>query len=713
MTTVSAIVVFGVALTVSLVATPLLRRLAVRTDFIDQPGAHKSHSTPVPYLGGVAIMAGTVAGSAVGHRLGVQALVIGLAAACLGSMGLLDDSRHLSAHSRLVIQLVAAVAVAGFGGVRAEVSGIAAFDVAFTVVWILAITNAVNFLDNMDGLAAGITAAAGMAIFATGMLSGQTFVATVALAMVGACFGFLPFNAPPAKIYMGDAGSLFLGFLLAVLTLDVKPDLVPPASFVVPAMLVALPVLDIITVTISRLRRGIPVSTGGRNHLSHRLVARGLSRPTAVAVLIGVEAVVAALAILPNQDPASLTFSLLGALVVLGGLTAFTVGAPVHDEPVTGFPRPVRLMGWTACISVLGAALPAMLALLGARADLGTGASGYQSAMAAACRGDRDQAAFMLQRSSQAFARADARLSKPVVSLGLAVPVVNSNLAAARALADTGPASPRQTGLRIALVSATDGPLTEETGRLASSSGPLSPGQNRLKDLDAPFLMPQLRDAVVHLDSALTPRTLAQARACPALVGPENFGSSSGGPEYVLSGVVPGHGPNSADPSGLPSVPENETTVLSSKISLARLAAGSDAKSGVLGTSDVDAPVPALIPVAPNPGAPTPRRRAGASPAAGPSSGPSAKPAPRAIPPRVAPRPSDGTVVNSRPRPANPPSPKPTFEPRRPSGGDRSVVAADDSGARPEKRDRDSGRDRGRGGKNKGNDGGKAGRGRR
>ena len=103
MTTLSAIAVFGVALTVSLLATPLLRRLALRTDFIDQPGAHKSHSTPVPYLGGLAIMAGTVAGSAFGHRLGMQAVAIGLAAACLGSMGLMDDSRHLSARSRLVV----------------------------------------------------------------------------------------------------------------------------------------------------------------------------------------------------------------------------------------------------------------------------------------------------------------------------------------------------------------------------------------------------------------------------------------------------------------------------------------------------------------------------------------------------------------------------------------------------------------------------------
>jgi UDP-GlcNAc:undecaprenyl-phosphate GlcNAc-1-phosphate transferase len=692
MTTVSAIVVFGVALTVSLVATPLLRRLAVRTDFIDQPGAHKSHSTPVPYLGGVAIMAGTVAGSAVGHRLGVQALVIGLAAACLGSMGLFDDSRHLSAHSRLVIQLVAALAVAGFGGVRAEVSGIAVFDVAFTVVWILAITNAVNFLDNMDGLAAGITAAAGMAIFATGILSGQTFVATVALAMVGACFGFLPFNAPPAKIYMGDAGSLFLGFLLAVLTLDVKPDLVPPASFVVPAMLVALPVLDIITVTISRLRRGISVSTGGRNHLSHRLVARGLSRPTAVAILIGVEAVVAALAILPNQDPASLTFSLLGALVVLGGLTAFTFGAPVHDEPVTGFARPVRLMGWTACVSVLGAALPAMLALLGARADLGTGASGYQSAMAAACRGDRDEAAFMLQRSSQAFARADARLSNPVVSLGLAVPVVNSNLAAARALADTGQASPRQTGLRIGLVSTTDGPLTEETGALASSSGPLSPGQDLLKDLDAPFLMPQLRDAVVHLDSALAPHTLARAGSCPGLVGPEQVRSSPGEPSYVLAAGEPGSGPSGADASSRSSLPENVSSALGPEISLIRSARGSDGAAVALGLRRANAPVPAPIPTALGSGAPV-LNGPGAPPAAGPvprSTPPRSTP-PKPTPPRSTPRQND----NTRPRPV---SPKPVFEPPRPSGG-RSVHAAGGDPAPPKNRGQGN---RDRDGENKG-----------
>jgi len=359
-----------------------------------------------------------------------------------------------------------------------------------------------------------------------------------------------------------------------------------------------------------------------------------------------------------------------------------------------------------------------MLALLGARGDLGNGASGYRSAMAAACRGDRDEAAFMLQQSSRAFARADARLSNPVVSLGLAVPVVNSNLAAARALADTGQASPRQTGLRIALVSATDGPLSEEPGTLQSASGPVSPGQARLKNLDAPFLMPQLHEAVVRLDSALSPRTLAQAGSCPALVGPEQVRSSPGEPTYVVAGGVPGGDASSADSSSRSPLPENVSSPFGSKISLIRNAEGSDATAGAVALGRAGAPVPVPVATALGPGAPAPSG-AGASPSAGPGPMPQSTPPrstpPKPTPPRSTPRQNDNTGANTRPRPVSPPAPKPVFEPPRPSGG-RSVHAAGNDPARPRNRgqgnrDRDG---KNRDGKNKGDGGGsKAGRGRR
>jgi UDP-GlcNAc:undecaprenyl-phosphate/decaprenyl-phosphate GlcNAc-1-phosphate transferase len=659
MTTVSALVVFGVAMTVSIVATPLLRRLALRTDFIDQPGAHKSHSTPVPYLGGLAIMAGTLAGSAVGHRFGLQAVAIGLAAACLGSMGLLDDSRHLSARSRLVVQLVAAFAVAGFGGVRAEVSGIVAFDVLFTVVWILAITNAVNFLDNMDGLAAGITATAGMAIFATAALSGQTFVATVALAMVGACIGFLPFNASPAKIYMGDAGSLFLGFLLAVLTLDVKPELVPPASFVVPALLVALPVLDITTVTVSRLRRGIRVSTGGRNHLSHRLVARGLSRPRAVAVLIGVEAVVAALAILPNRDPATLSLCLLGATIVLGGLTAYTLSAPVHEEPVIGFSRRILLLAVVACVAVLGAVLPAMATVVGSLADLDTGASHYHAAAAAACRGDREEAARLLERSGRAFLRADLRLGHPAVSLALAVPVVNSNVSAARALADTGRRLQLETDLRVGLISATSGRMPPSMTPLAASP-PYALAQTRLKEADAPFLLPAVHHAVTRLATTLDAPGLSRPDACLAGAGvgqhPFPWGAERGPLGTPMGSDLPGP----ADSSAAPVAEESHTGPGGS---LARVKV-SDLSPPVTSALQRAAGHPGSIPLRPmlvTPG----------SPASNPAR---ASPSP-SNPGRVAFRPKNGTDAH--------PGPKPMIRPARPARGGETTSAERTRGSRP------------------------------
>lgn len=327
----------GIAFAIAAVATPLVRSCARRFDIHDRPGAHKSHSVAVPYLGGLAVILATVISAAWVGGLGstwVGGLVIG---GVLGALGLVDDLRPLHAAPRLLLQLAAAVTVAAIG-LRLTVTGVPVVDGIATVVWVLAITNAVNFVDNMDALAAGIAVPAAAAVAVIALNSGELPVAIVALCLAGSCVGFLLYNRPPASIYLGDAGSQFLGFMLAVLAVEVHPkaDLLARASL--PILLLALPALDIVVVIGARLRRGIKVTQGGRNHLSHRLVALGFSRPRAVAVLIAVECTVAALGVAGTRGLVPVWSAVVVSASLLAGLGVFAARAQVFVEPVRTLP---------------------------------------------------------------------------------------------------------------------------------------------------------------------------------------------------------------------------------------------------------------------------------------------------------------------------------------------------------------------------------------
>lgn len=526
---------FLVALCVALALTPTMRRLALDIDFVDRPGAHKSHHRPVPYMGGLAVAASFVAGM-VAASAALDPLGVLITAAALGmcGLGLLDDDRTLLPGPRLLVQ-VGAAAVVVAAGVRIEVTGMMVYDLVLTMVWILGITNAVNFLDNMDGLAAGLAAAAAAAIFAIAVYSGDTMMAAMAASLFGACVGFLSVNARPAGIYLGDTGSLFVGFLLAVLAIEVRADLTPPASVVVPVLLVALPVLDITLVTISRLRRRISVSTGGRNHLSHRLVARGLSPGAAVAVLVGIEAIAGVLAVATAQGALPLEPLLLCATVVLVALLVVAIPAPVFEEPVQGVDSRLRIALAVGLGAAVLAALPASAALLSSRSDMRDGSRALTAALSAAQNGDAAGVEESLATARDSFGRADARLDGPLVSVGLVVPVVNVNLRAGRTLADAATDLASSAG-DLALVADPDG-ITVVGGvvgveradsvadDLANVAGTVRRASVQLDDVDQPFLLPPLRSPLDGLRDGL-PGLLQEledaesfARALGPLVG--------------------------------------------------------------------------------------------------------------------------------------------------------------------------------------------------
>ena len=277
--------IFLTALVASILGVPLARRVALQTGVVDQPNARKVHSAPVPLLGGAAIYAGfMLALLFFGDRFYIPQLIgILLGATLVSIFGLADDRWGLNAYLKLAGQLLAGVVLI-LGGTQVELFQSGWANWALTLLWVVGMTNALNLLDNMDGLSAGITTVAASFFLLLTAISGQYLVGALAAALVGACIGFLRYNLNPATIFMGDTGSLFLGFLLAALGIKLRfPANVPWNTWLVPVCVLGVPILDTTLVTISRLRRGLnPLTAAGKDHISHRLVALGLTRREAV-----------------------------------------------------------------------------------------------------------------------------------------------------------------------------------------------------------------------------------------------------------------------------------------------------------------------------------------------------------------------------------------------------------------------------------------------
>jgi UDP-GlcNAc:undecaprenyl-phosphate GlcNAc-1-phosphate transferase len=287
-----------------------VRALAIRLGAMDVPNlARKAQAEPVPYLGGVAIALGfsivTLGAVFVGtenfagednNQLKDLALTALLPALALGAMGLFDDLRSLSPWPRLIAQTLVGTAVAftvvengtvgtpfGYGSTGDSGSWI---NTAVTIFWIVGICNSINFFDNLDGAASGAVAIAALGVFVIAFDRGQELVSALSIVTAGATIGFLMWNKSPAKIYMGDAGALFLGIIISVATIRLNPGITPTwQSLAIPVMLLAVPLLDTCVAVFSRLARGLSPLTGGKDHLSHRLVRAGLTRPKAAISL--------------------------------------------------------------------------------------------------------------------------------------------------------------------------------------------------------------------------------------------------------------------------------------------------------------------------------------------------------------------------------------------------------------------------------------------
>jgi UDP-GlcNAc:undecaprenyl-phosphate GlcNAc-1-phosphate transferase len=245
------------------------------------------------------------------------ALTVLLPALVLGAMGLFDDLRSLSPWPRLITQTIVGSIVAFIivqGGTVGTPFGTSTLNTAVTIFWIVGICNSINFFDNLDGAASGAVAIAALGVFFIAFDRGQELVSALSIVTAGATIGFLMWNKSPAKIYMGDAGALFLGVIISVATIRLNPGITPTwKSLTIPVILLAVPLLDTCVAVFSRLARGLSPLTGGKDHLSHRWVRAGLSRRVAAVGLWTASGVCAVVAVLVYQYPDSLGSLLISA----------------------------------------------------------------------------------------------------------------------------------------------------------------------------------------------------------------------------------------------------------------------------------------------------------------------------------------------------------------------------------------------------------------
>jgi len=348
MTIWSALAAVAAAFAITAVAMPLTQKLARRFNFMDVPARHKAHGRAVPLLGGCAILAGFLLPSVLAMALvsvwaaqGAPAWLGGLAvhvpgaagrvpmglgilggAVALHVLGLIDDRRALGPWIKLAAQLAICLIVVLAFNVRVLTAVSPAGSVILSVLWLAGITNAFNFLDNMDGLSAGVAAICCAALLGTALSMGQVFVSAWLCLLLGALLGFLPYNFPPARSFMGDAGSMVIGYLLAVLstlTTYVQPGQTYYAfGIFVPLVLLAVPIYDMVSVILLRIRARSSPIVGDRRHFSHRLLRRGMSvRKVVLTIYLCTGATAASALLLAHLRDSTIAFLVFAQVVCI------------------------------------------------------------------------------------------------------------------------------------------------------------------------------------------------------------------------------------------------------------------------------------------------------------------------------------------------------------------------------------------------------------
>ena len=333
----AGLLAFFIALFASLMLVLPVRALALRVGMVDLPGPRKVHLKPIPLLGGLAMYAGVILAILFAFDGAARAQSAGIVtgATLVAVVGFLDDRGWLHHQVKLFVAMPLAAVILIASGVHAQVFSVLTggrvgdvLDAALTVVWVVGITASFSILDHMDGLCAGVAAVASLFFAVFALESGQLLVSTMAAAVLGAAAGFLRWNFKPAKIFMGDGGAMFLGFLMATLALKLRPLMAgsnPPAMWLVAVLILGVPIFDTTLITISRARRGfLPFTTPGKDHSAHRLSNLFHSQRSAVIALYALGGIFGLLAFYTHRMTAAPAYG-VAAIAVAAGLAAIAL----------------------------------------------------------------------------------------------------------------------------------------------------------------------------------------------------------------------------------------------------------------------------------------------------------------------------------------------------------------------------------------------------
>lgn len=329
---VTMVLALGVAALISFGMTPLVKNLAIKVGAVDVPKDNRRmHKVPIPRLGGLAIAVAFLLSVLIFADVdrGIQGILLG--AVMIVIIGVLDDIMTLKALPKFIVQILAACVVV-YHGVKIQfVSNpilisdklyldLGALSGPVTVLWIVAITNAVNFIDGLDGLAVGVSAISSASLSVIALLVAENNVALVMMILLGACLGFIPYNTNPAKIFMGDTGSAFLGFILATMSIQGMFKLYAIISFAVPFLILGVPIFDICFAILRRLAKGQNPMKADRGHIHHRLIDMGFSQKQAVAITYLLTGILGLAAVLLTSSGEVKALILIGAVFLVGAL---------------------------------------------------------------------------------------------------------------------------------------------------------------------------------------------------------------------------------------------------------------------------------------------------------------------------------------------------------------------------------------------------------
>jgi UDP-GlcNAc:undecaprenyl-phosphate GlcNAc-1-phosphate transferase len=320
---------FALSLVATLVLVPVAMRVAVRTDLVDVPGGYKGHARSTPYLGGMAVVVAIAIALFVSGAATSRFAALFVWAFVLFVVGTVDDKRNLNPLPRLVIEIVAAAALWNYG-LGWAIFGSDILNIGLTVVWVVGLVNAFNLMDNMDGAAATVAGVSASGIAALGFVYGDMALALIGVSVAGACLGFLRYNlAKPAKIFLGDGGSMPIGFVIAGAVMAAPgTQNFGWSAILAMAPMVGLPILDTTLVVISRRRGGRPVLSGGRDHLTHRLRAMLGSVRAVVISLAVVQAGLCMTAVGVTQLGTTVVIVAAAACSAAGAFAIFVLETP-------------------------------------------------------------------------------------------------------------------------------------------------------------------------------------------------------------------------------------------------------------------------------------------------------------------------------------------------------------------------------------------------